>query len=104
MAGSVSSTDIVPSMNDDLSAVRGAVNQLGRALDDFLTALDRVDESRGRGPAPTLLTTTEAAFRLGVGRTTLYRMFDAGQLAPVPCGLVQRVRSTDVDLLLGRVA
>jgi len=104
MAGSVTATDIVHDMTSDPSAVRGAVNQLGRALDDLLTALDHLNESRGRGPAPTLLTITEAAFRLGVGRTTLYRMLDAGQLTPVPCGQSQRVRSTDVDQLLGKAA
>jgi hypothetical protein len=38
MAGSVSATDIVHGMTSDPSAVRGAVNQLGRALDDLLTA------------------------------------------------------------------
>ena len=91
-------------MTDELSAVRGAVNQLGRAFDDLMATLDNLNAPDNSGPAPTLLTVTEAALRLGLGRTTVYRMFDQGQLTPVPCGLGQRVRSTDIDRLLGSAA
>jgi excisionase family DNA binding protein len=44
-----------------------------------------------------LLTIAEAADALRISRSSIYRLFDAGQLAWVQIGASRRVTSTEID-------
>lgn len=50
-------------------------------------------------PDPTrlLLTVSEAARRLGIGRTLMYELISTGQIASVHVGRLRRVRPTDLE-------
>ncbi len=51
-------------------------------------------------PAPplrVLLTVEEAADRLSIGRTTLYALISAGQIASVRIGRLRRLRPADLE-------
>lgn len=48
-------------------------------------------------PARVLLTTEEAAERLGVGRTTMYRLIGSGEIESVQIGRLRRIPVTAVD-------
>jgi excisionase family DNA binding protein len=54
---------------------------------------------------PLLLTVKQAAGLLGIGRSTLYELLDAGELRSVKRGASRRIPMTEVhryiDLLLG---
>ena len=47
--------------------------------------------------ASRLLTIVEAAEALRISRSSVYRLFDAGQLAWVQIGASRRVTSTEID-------
>lgn len=51
---------------------------------------------------PLLLTITEAARRLGVSRTTLYRELDAGSLAYKRVGSDRRIPSAELSAFIER--
>ncbi|KAA0101812.1 DNA-binding protein [Mycolicibacterium sp. P1-18] len=44
-----------------------------------------------------LLTVVEAAYALRISRSSVYRLFDAGQLAWVQIGTSRRVASAEID-------
>lgn len=46
---------------------------------------------------PLLLTTTQAAQRLGIGRTKLYELIGAGELPTIPIGRAKRVPAAAVQ-------
>ncbi len=46
---------------------------------------------------PLLLTTTQAAQRLGIGRTKLYELISAGELPTIPIGRAKRVPAAAVQ-------
>jgi excisionase family DNA binding protein len=50
-------------------------------------------------PDPTrlLLTVSEAARRLGVGRTLMYELISTGQVASVRVGRLRRIRPADLE-------
>ena len=47
-----------------------------------------------------LLTIVEAADALRISRSSVYRLFDAGQLAWVQIGASRRVTSSEIDLFI----
>ena len=47
--------------------------------------------------ASLLLTVTEAAAALRISRSSIYRLFDAGQLSWVQIGASRRVTSTEIE-------
>jgi excisionase family DNA binding protein len=48
-----------------------------------------------------LISTTEAARRLGIARSSVYRLFESGRLAPVRIGLRRTlVDADDVQILI----
>lgn len=51
----------------------------------------------GPRSAKRLLTIAEAAEALSVSRSSIYRLFDAGQLAWVQIGGCRRVTATEID-------
>jgi excisionase family DNA binding protein len=56
------------------------------------------DTPEPRFPAPRrLLTIVEAAEALSISRSSIYRLFDAGQLAWVQIGGSRRVASTEIE-------
>jgi excisionase family DNA binding protein len=57
---------------------------------------DDAGEARPR-PAKRLLTIVEAAEALSVSRSSIYRLFDAGQLAWIQIGGCRRVTVTEID-------
>ena len=50
-------------------------------------------------PDPTrlLLTVSEAARRLGIGRTLMYELISTGQVASVRVGRLRRIRPADLE-------
>ena len=53
---------------------------------------------------PLLIPVGEAAKRLGIGRTLLYRLLESGDLPSLRIGRCRRVRVTDLDLFIDRLA
>lgn len=51
-----------------------------------------------------LYTIEHAAFLLDVGRSTLWRLIDEGELTPVRHGALTRIRTEDLDALIDRWA
>jgi excisionase family DNA binding protein len=54
-------------------------------------------------PRPLLLTVNEAAELIGLGRTTIYKLMDAGDLASVHVGKSRRVPLDEVYDFIDRV-
>jgi excisionase family DNA binding protein len=54
-------------------------------------------------PAPLLLTVEEAAKRLGVGRTTFYRLVMSGEVESVPLGRLRRIPAECLDEYVNRL-
>lgn len=53
---------------------------------------------RDREPAAKLLlTVTEAAARLGIGRTFMYELISTGAIPSVRVGRLRRIRTTDLE-------
>jgi excisionase family DNA binding protein len=60
---------------------------------------------RDATPAPKLLfTVTEAAARLGVGRTTMYGLIAAGAITPVHIGRLTRFTPEELEGFVDRLA
>jgi excisionase family DNA binding protein len=57
----------------------------------------------GSGAFPLLLTATQAAAALGVGRTKLYELIRDGTLHPVHIGRSVRIPADDLRLFVGRL-
>jgi excisionase family DNA binding protein len=55
--------------------------------------------SDATSPDPTrlLLTVSEAARRLGIGRTLMYELLSTGQVASVRVGRLRRIRPADLE-------
>ncbi len=51
-----------------------------------------------------LLTITQASFMLNIGRSTIYELIWAGQLAPVRLGRSVRFRRTDLEHFVATMA
>jgi|HubBroStandDraft_4_1064222.scaffolds.fasta_scaffold00009_19 excisionase family DNA binding protein len=49
-----------------------------------------------------LLTVSQAATVLNIGRTLLYRLMDQGELGYVKIGRTRRIRTADIDALVVR--
>jgi excisionase family DNA binding protein len=61
--------------------------------------------SRAKEPASKLLlTVTEAADRLGVGRTLMYELIRAGEIPSVRVGRLRRIRTTDLEAYAAQLA
>jgi excisionase family DNA binding protein len=48
-------------------------------------------------PAKLLLTVTEAAARLGIGRTLMYELISTGEIPSVCVGRLRRIRTVDLE-------
>lgn len=57
-------------------------------------------EERKREQIPVVLTPTEAMDILGVGKNTMYRLLNSGQLAGVRIGRLWRITATEIDCFL----
>ena len=57
-------------------------------------------EERKREQIPVVLTPTEAMDILGVGKNTMYRLLNSGQLAGVRIGRLWRIAATEIDCFL----
>jgi excisionase family DNA binding protein len=61
--------------------------------------------SRAKEPAAKLLlTVTEAATRLGIGRTLMYELIRAGAIPSVRVGRLRRIRSADLEAYAAELA
>lgn len=56
-----------------------------------------MDDATSPDPTRLLLTVSEAARRLGVGRTLMYELISTGQVASVRVGRLRRIRPADLE-------
>lgn len=57
-------------------------------------------EERKHEQIPVVLTPAEAMDILGVGKNTMYRLLNSGQLAGVRIGRLWRITATEIDCFL----
>lgn len=55
-------------------------------------------------PTKLLLTVTEAAQRLGIGRTLMYELISTGQVPSVRIGTLRRIRPADLEAYTASLA
>lgn len=73
------------------------LHRLGELLAEITAHQPPVIPEPRQSPERTLLTPEEAAMRLGVGRTTMYRLMGSGEIESVQIGRLRRVPTSAVD-------
>jgi excisionase family DNA binding protein len=95
----------VEGCNAELSDDDRAQLEMARAVENAISAMRSAtpaEREHRRNTAAGLLSARTAARRLGIGRDTLARLVQVGEIKPVPKGARSGFRAVDVEALIER--
>lgn len=92
-------------MTDKVTEVAALIARLSELLagNDLVRIPEPRPEPSPKLPERVLLSPEEAANRLGIGRTTMYRLIRTGEIVSVQIGRLRRIAASEIDEYAARL-